>query len=382
MILRKRKRNHINRLADAMFFWTSVLVSANACLTIVFQFAGILIKPWAGIAGVFVCTAISWTMFVLHRRYVLDHSKTHHVSAFLGLSLLLFFCLYNPLQVSQIWTLLLLYQIFLSFFFNRILLLIWGATSSVIYVFFHVLGQREMVDLLFSATLLAGSAIGSWVSLFTLQKLLNESGKSFEERKRENAISLLNTLVPIVERKTQRSSKEIEQMSRLMRRMVREFPLEQVYDWEIKLLSLLHYVSRIKWPDYVFESGEKLTAYEHRIIQEHCYIGREVFGDDQSFARVVQALQDHHERYDGKGYPNEHKGEEIPLLAQILGIIECYLAMTTPRPYRETATVEDAFQEIWMMAGRGFDERVVRAFAQAVQLHSPTKVSNAPTKVR
>lgn len=376
---RKRNRNHASFLADAMFYWISVLASADAGMGVLLQALGLVQNEWTAIVGLAVCAATSWTVYVLHKRYVLPEASIH-ISAFLGACLLLFFCLYNPQQFSGLWYVFILYPIFLSFFNDRALLLVWGTVSYLLYALSLGGGQSEAVsmDTFFHLTLGAASGICSWLGFITLQKRLKEARAATEEHRREHAITLLNTLVPIVERKTQTSSREIEQMSRLIKRMLREFPDEQVNDWEIKLLSLLHYVSRIKFPDYVFETDEKLTTFEFQIVQEHCQFGYEMFRDNPSFARVVYALQDHHERFDGSGYPKKLKGDDIALLAQILGIVECFLAMTTTRVYRQTATIEEAFEEICAMAGTAFDERVVKAFVKSVQIHSPTKVSHVP----
>jgi hypothetical protein len=383
MKLRKKNRNHSGYLADAMFYWISMLVSGVAVMAVLLHALGIATSQWTGMGGLAVCAAVSWTVYILHKRYVLAQTFSLHASAFLGTSLLLFFCLYNPHQFTGIWFVFLLYPIYLSFFFDRVLLIVWGAVSYLLYALSLGLetGGALSMNIFFHLTLAGGSIICAWMGFLTLQKMSGDSRVYLEERNREYAITLLNTLVPIVERKTQTSSREIEQMSRLMKRMLREFPQERVNDWEINLLSLLHYVSRIKWPDYVFETDEKLTTFEYQIIQEHCQFGREMFGDEASFSRVVRALQEHHERYDGSGYPKKLKGDDVPLLAQILGIVECFLAMTTTRAYRHTVTLEEAFEEICTMAGTSFDEKVVNAFIRSVQIHSPTKVSNVPPKV-
>ncbi|MFG0213170.1 HD-GYP domain-containing protein [Brevibacillus porteri] len=383
MKLRTKNRNYSTILANGMFYWISILVSLTSFMAFLLHVLGKLSSEWNAQVGLAACAAVSWTVYVLHKRYVIADLHSNHISAFLGMSLLLFLCLYNPHQFTGIWFIFLLYPIFLSFFLDRLLLVVWGAISYFIFTFSLGYENEETITLniFFSLIMAGGSALCAWAGHLTMKKVAGESRLSAEAYNREAAITLLNTLVPIVERKTQTSSKEIEQMSRLMKRMLLEFPQEQVQDWEIKLLSLLHYVSRIKFPDYVFETREKLTTFEFQIIQEHCMFGLEMFRDDPAFTRVVLALQDHHEKYDGSGYPNKLKGDEIRLLAQILGIVECFLAMTAPRAYRETVSLEEAFEEICGMAGTAYDEKVVRAFTRAIQIHSPTRVSNVPPMV-
>ena len=383
MKFRKNNRNLSRYLADAMFFWMSVLITADAASAVMLHASGTESTDWTATAGVAVCSAVSWTVYVLHKRYVLPDTYTLHTSAFLGVSLLSFICLYNPHQYPQIWTVFLLYPVYLGFLGDRVLLLCWGGVSYVLYVMSLFLGPGNVsgMDLFFSLSITGGSMVCAWMGCFALQKVSVEAKQVAVEGNREYAIHLLNALVPIVERKTQISSREIEQMSRLIKRMLREFPEENVQDWEVKLLALLHYVSRIKWPDHVFESEEKLTTFEYQMIQEHCQFGRELFRDEPALAQVVRAMQEHHERCDGSGYPKKLKGENICPLAQILGIVECFLAMTTTRAYRQTFTLEEAFLEICQMAGTVYDEKVVRAFERSVQILSPTKVSNVPPRV-
>ncbi|GED71469.1 hypothetical protein BRE01_51710 [Brevibacillus reuszeri] len=383
MKLRRKNRNHAEYLADSMFYWVSILVSIDALFAVALHALGLVMSNWTVRAGLIVCAAVAWTVYALHKRYVMTETSSYHVSSFLGVSLILFLCLYNPHQIANAWFVFLLYPIFLSFFHDKVLLWVWGTVSYILYVLSLGTGYSQAFSLatVFYLILAAASAICAWLGYGTVNKIMHDTKRSQEAYNREYAITLLNTLVPIVERKTQTSSREIDQMSRLMKRILREFPNEEVTDWEIKLLSLLHYVSRIKWPDYVFETHEKLTAFEFQIIQEHCHFGREMFGDDPAFARVIQALENHHERFDGTGYPHKRKGEEVSLLPQILGLVECYLAMTTARSYREIVTLEEAFDEICAMAGTSYDEKVVRAFAVAVQIQSPTLVSKAPSMV-
>jgi len=383
MRLQKRNRNLSRYLADAMFFWIAVLITVEAVLAAVLHAFGNVFAEWTGIAGLGVCSAVSWTVYVLHKRYILSEVYTLHTSAFLGVSLLVFVCLYNTHQYPQVWTVFLLYPVYLCFWGDRVLLLCWGGVSYMLFLLSMLLGMDNLsgMSLLHLLSIMGGSMVCAWMGCIAMQKAGAEARQVTKEENREYAIHMLNTLVPIVERKTQISSREIEQMSRLIKRMLREFPEENVLDWEVKLLALLHYVSRIKWPDYVFESEEKLTTFEYQMIQEHCQFGRELFGDEPALARVVRAMQEHHERCDGSGYPKKLKGEDICLLAQILGIVECFLAMTTTRVYRQTFTMEEAYLEISQMAGSVYDERVVRAFEKSVQILSPTKVSHVPPRV-
>ncbi len=216
-------------------------------------------------------------------------------------------------------------------------------------------------------TLAFGSFIVGWIILTHVSYLRDGFMEESDDRNKRYVFRMIHSLIPIVERKSQTTAKEIDQMTALIKRIMEEFPDEAIRDWEIQLISLIHYVSRIKWPDYVFEKQGKLTSYEYEIIQEHCFLGRDLFEDHPSFRRVIEAISFHHERFDGTGYPFQLKGDEIPLPAQVLGIVESYLAMTTPRSYREALPPEEAFKEIQAMENLGFESRIVHALRRALK---------------
>ncbi|QQE74827.1 hypothetical protein KDJ56_02245 [Brevibacillus composti] len=384
MRLRKKKGDHSAYLADRMFWMLSVLVSAYAGILALLTAFAFVSLSWTEVMKLAIYSAVPWTVYLLHKRYVLPDTQSRHVSVFLGIALLLFICLGHPQQLPGIWNVFLIYPLYLSFFHDRLLLAVWGSASSLIYAGSLLLyvDSVALSDVLAVLTLAAGSLLSAWLGFWSQNRWMDSVRQAADAKNREYAMSMLNGLVPIVERKTHTSCKEIEQMGRLIKRMLREFPEEKVYDWEVDLLSLLHYVSRIKWPDYVFEKKGNLTSYEFQIIQEHCHIGTEMFKGAPAYQQVITALLFHHERCDGTGYPAGLKGGQIPVLAQMLGIAESYLAMTTARSYREQLAPEEALERISAMAGSRYEERVVRAFTKSLELpSSPQKKAPIPSMV-
>ena len=90
----------------------------------------------------------------------------------------------------------------------------------------------------------------------------------------------------------------------------------------------------------------RLTNAEFDVIKSHVIVGERLCGSLRSLAPVRQIIRHHHERRDGSGYPDGLSGEAIPLLAQIMGIVDGYDAMTTDRPYRAALSAEHAFFEL------------------------------------
>lgn len=116
----------------------------------------------------------------------------------------------------------------------------------------------------------------------------------------------------------------------------------------------LHDLGKIAIPDAILLKTDKLTDIEYRRIQDHPLIGDRLCGELRSLRQVRPIVRHHHERLDGSGYPDGLKGDEIPLLAQIIGIVDVYDAITTDRPYKPAATLDRAFEELRGEVHRGW----------------------------
>ena len=128
---------------------------------------------------------------------------------------------------------------------------------------------------------------------------------------------------------------------------------------------ILHDIGKIAIPDAVLAKPEPLTPAERRLLETHTVLGEQMVGDAALLrgqgARVVRS---HHERWDGRGYPDQLGGEDIPLGARVFSVADTLDAITTDRPYRRARRWEDAVTEIVNQAGTQFDPRVVSAFQE------------------
>lgn len=120
-------------------------------------------------------------------------------------------------------------------------------------------------------------------------------------------------------------------------------------------------------PESILEKKGKLTKREYEIIKTHPYRGVEILKSINSLKPVIPIILYHHERYDGKGYPEGLRGSEIPLGARLISLIVAFMAMITKRPYRETKTIEQALEEIEHLAGAQFDPKMVKEFLRMMQ---------------
>ena len=136
----------------------------------------------------------------------------------------------------------------------------------------------------------------------------------------------------------------------------------------------LHDVGKVGVPDSVLLKPGPLTAGEFELMKKHPVIGDSLCAPLQSLRRVRPIVRGHHERLDGSGYPDALAGDEVPLLAQIVGIVDVFDALTSERPYRIALTAEATGNYLLSEAAKGkFNRRFVEAFLDTLEIvHVPT----------
>lgn len=135
----------------------------------------------------------------------------------------------------------------------------------------------------------------------------------------------------------------------------------------IHYIALLHDIGKIGVPDSVLNKPFKLTNVEFELIKNHTVMGAEILKDIKMFPNVSVGAKYHHERYDGKGYPSGLKGDEIPVVARIIGIVDSYDAMTSNRVYRKRLQDEMVRQELVRGKGSQFDPYLVDQFMELLE---------------
>ncbi|MCL5959847.1 MAG: GAF domain-containing protein [Chloroflexi bacterium] len=135
----------------------------------------------------------------------------------------------------------------------------------------------------------------------------------------------------------------------------------------IECAGLLHDVGKIGTREAVLLKDGELDPQEREEMRRHVIVGKEILEPISELRRIVPWVYHHHEYYDGTGYPSALKGQEIPLAARILAVVDSYCAMLSDRPYSAAWTKERAIQEVRQGAGTQFDPTVVRAFVEAME---------------
>lgn len=165
-----------------------------------------------------------------------------------------------------------------------------------------------------------------------------------------------------IEARDQYTGGHVERVTRYAMELAPLVP-ELKMDLELfRLACVLHDVGKISVPDQILNKPGPLTADEFGVMKQHPTMGSDLVLRTNVPAEVAAVVRHHHERWDGRGYPDGLAGEAIPLSARVLAVADAFDAMTTLRPYRTAMTVDMAYDEIHAAAGTQFDPAVVAAF--------------------
>lgn len=134
----------------------------------------------------------------------------------------------------------------------------------------------------------------------------------------------------------------------------------------LRLAGTLHDIGKIGLYDVVLEKPSNLTPKEYELVKEHSAKGASILEPIKELKDIISIIKYHHERIDGKGYPDGLKGEDIPLLARILCVADAYDSMTADRPYRKAHSKAFAISELKRCSGTQFDPGVVEAFLKVL----------------
>ena len=140
---------------------------------------------------------------------------------------------------------------------------------------------------------------------------------------------------------------------------------------EVARAAELHDVGKIAVPDAILDKPGALDPVEWSFMRRHPLIGERILLAAPALRPVARLVRSSHERFDGTGYPDGLRGDEIPLGARVVAVCDAFDAMTTDRPYRETVTEADAIQELRRCAGTQFDPMVVEAFCRVIARERP-----------
>ena len=181
--------------------------------------------------------------------------------------------------------------------------------------------------------------------------------------------ALLNSIMTTMFERSQETEEHAERIAVLAKRIGRRLELTQKQLDELELLSMLHDIGKIAIDDRILNKPGKLNDDEWAIMKKHPEIGYRIAMTSPDLESIADYILSHHERWDGKGYPQGLHGTEIPLLSRILAVADAFDAMTQNRVYRAALSHTQALEEILTHMGTQFDPDIARIF---VESHSQT----------
>jgi HD-GYP domain-containing protein (c-di-GMP phosphodiesterase class II) len=186
----------------------------------------------------------------------------------------------------------------------------------------------------------------------------------------------ITALAFAVEAKDPYMKDHFQKVSKLAAQIAIQAGLSQAEIEDIRLAGIVHDVGKIHVPDPVRFKPTLLTAEEFKIVKSHAAWGAKILEPLKVIA-IERIVHHHHEAFDGQGYPDSLKGEQIPLGARIIAVADAFDAMVSDRPYRKARTVEEALAELRRCRGTQFDPLAVDALVHWIESHSGAQMPDS-----
>ncbi len=192
----------------------------------------------------------------------------------------------------------------------------------------------------------------------------------------DSSFGILDSMVTSINNKDSYTRQHSEDVTKYALWLAQELRLSDETMHLIRVGGLLHDVGKIGIPEEILRKPGKLTPQEYEAVKQHPMLGAMIVSAIPGMDGVVNAVRYHHERWDGKGYPDRLSGTDIPLLGRILAVADAFSAMTTDRPYHAGMDWLEAMKEIERNMGTQFDPIMARAFCSVIswrlQVTTPT----------
>ena len=185
-----------------------------------------------------------------------------------------------------------------------------------------------------------------------------------QQQFKRDFLGVLTVLAKLIEMRDSYTRGHSEEVSRWSEIVARKLGLNKDKQEEISLAAKLHDIGKISIPDRILNKPGPLSKEEYAEVKKHPILGANIFSNIDSLKEVSGIIRHHHEWYNGRGYPEGLKAEEIPLGSRIISVTDAYQAMTSDRPYRRAFSKEKAIYELKRCAGSQFDPEIVKVFME------------------
>jgi len=190
----------------------------------------------------------------------------------------------------------------------------------------------------------------------------------YSEATHVDGFGMLDQIVTAVDNKDRYTRRHSEDVMMFSLMMAEDLGLDEEAKRTLTIAALLHDVGKIGIPDAVLRKPALLTEVEFAAIKQHPSIGGLIVSVVPGLEAVAKTIECHHERWDGRGYPNGLAGDNIPFIARVLSVANAFSAMTTDRPYRKAMSRERALSTLLEGAGAQWDDHCVDALLRIMQI--------------
>ncbi len=180
-------------------------------------------------------------------------------------------------------------------------------------------------------------------------------------------LETIRTLAAAIDAKDPYTRGHSERVSSYSMAIARHLGMSQDEVFTIRIAAILHDVGKLGIKDQILNKPGGLNEDEFEAMKRHPAIGAQIMAQIRMLKDIIPGIRNHHETWDGSGYPDSLAGEQIPMVARIVCVADTFDAMTTTRPYQRAMPTEHVMAKMRAMAGSRFDPRVVEAFSAAVQ---------------
>ncbi|MBR4277170.1 MAG: response regulator [Lachnospiraceae bacterium] len=206
-------------------------------------------------------------------------------------------------------------------------------------------------------------------NLLELIRLQNDLHREVEKKTAELeslSVHVVQALAEAIDAKDNYTNGHSTRVAEFSKEIAKRYGYSPERQEEIYMMGLLHDVGKIGIPDEIINKPGRLSDEEFTIIKEHPEKGAKILSSVPEMPKLATGARWHHERYDGSGYPDGLKGNEIPEEARIIAVADAYDAMTSSRSYREKMPVEKVISELKIGMGTQFDERFAKIMLEMI----------------
>ena len=180
-------------------------------------------------------------------------------------------------------------------------------------------------------------------------------------------ITSIKTLISVINAKDKYTYGHVERVVIYSRLLADKLGINEKDKKNLIYGAYIHDVGKIGISKEILNKNMPLTKAEWEIMKQHSFNGVEIIKPVESLKDIIPLILHHHERYDGNGYPDKLKGDNIPYLVRMLTVVDCFDAMTSSRPYNIRKTYEEAIEELKRCSGTQFDTAIAKAFIEVIK---------------